>query len=71
MTNEMLFTAHKLNPAGFEKAVAIGAAFDGLLRTLEQTIGGTNREFALVKTHLETACFYAKRSMAMNPTNQE
>lgn len=64
-----LFRTHKLSPSGFTKAIAIAKAFDTLLGTLEAYC--TNgREFAILKTKLEEACFFAKKAMAIDPANR-
>jgi hypothetical protein len=50
----------------------MAADFDKLLLKLEADFCQPHtREFALVKTHLELACFYAKKSMAQNASFQE
>lgn len=67
-----LFESHMLNHQGRMKAKNIGAAFDRLLRFLQDEIHNTNnREYSITKTKLEEACFYAKKAMAMNRNNQE
>ena len=66
------FQTYLLNEDGQQKAREIGTAFDVLLTQLLPICeGGASREMALVKTHLEIACFYAKKSMAIQPANQE
>ena len=68
-----LFEAHKLNDAGMEKAQRIAAEFERLLESL-RTIYDFNsysRTHMAMVGHLETACFYAKKSMAVLPDNQE
>jgi hypothetical protein len=64
------FTTHKLNDEGFEKARDIALAFDDLLKRITG-LCTQGREFALVRTSLETACFYAKKAMAVDPKNQK
>jgi hypothetical protein len=67
-----LFRMHVLNEGGIGKACDIAELFDGLLSSLEATIGGSGtRELSLVKTHLELACFYAKKAMAVQGLNQK
>jgi hypothetical protein len=69
-----LFETHLLNAEGIAKARSIAQSFDGLLSLLEQTIGlsGTStREFSIVKSKLEEASFYAKKSMAQLIENQK
>lgn len=69
-----LFSVHLLNELGLKKAAVIADAFNGLLWQLQS--GGTNalcpegREFAIVKTKLEEACFFAKKAMANVAENQ-
>lgn len=64
------FQYHKLNSAGQKKAQDIAESFDNLLTELESLCPTGTREFSLVKTKLEEACFYAKKSMAIQPHNQ-
>lgn len=67
-----LFRFHRLNMEGITKATAVAELFDGLLTELESLWGvSTGREAALARTHLEEACFYAKKQLAINPMNQE
>lgn len=69
VTNEE-FAVHTLNEAGIEKAQQIAAAFDALLETLKGTcVAG--RHFSIVKTKLEEASFFAKKSMATDLANQK
>lgn len=68
------FEVHMLNNMGKSKAGDIAKAFDILLETIKAECQGSAREFAIVKTKLEEACFFAKKAMAnvmenqMNPT---
>lgn len=62
------FTVHMLNEDGKFKARAIAESFDYLLTTLEQ-ICPDGREMAIVRTKLEEASFFAKKSMAQDPVN--
>lgn len=64
------FSVHMLNESGKKKAAAIAEGFSLLLNNLEAS-GVTGRALALVKTHLETACFNAKRGIAELIENQE
>lgn len=68
-----LFAFHKLNASGIVKAQDIANAFHNLLVDLDIAVGpgAKSREFALVRTKLEEACFYAKKAMACVPENQE
>ncbi len=62
------FTVHKLNAGGLQKAQAIAEAFDLLLEKLKLELP-EGREFSLVKTKLEEACFFAKKGMAKQSEN--
>jgi hypothetical protein len=63
------FEVHKLNPGGLAKADAIASLFDACLSGAAEIVGSQSREFALVRTHMETACFFAKKAMAQAPEN--
>ncbi len=63
------FKVHKLNKDGFGKAEKVAADFDTLLENLKQYIPD-GREFSLVKTKLEEACFFAKKAIATSSINQ-
>ena len=65
-----LFAFHKLNEDGIKAANTIAEGFNKLLGLLN-IICSEGREFAICKTHLEEACFYAKKAMAKLPANQE
>lgn len=65
-----LFEVHMLNDDGISKAKQIAEAFDNLLLKLGDTCL-LGREMSIVKTHLETACFFAKKSMANDVQNQK
>ncbi len=70
------FKVHMLNAAGKEKAAGIAEGFSVLLDGLNDIVGTTadpvvGRAWSLAKTHLEEACFYAKKAMASQPENQE
>jgi hypothetical protein len=67
------FGVHMLNDDGINKANQIRDAFDILLNNLSSILGKCygEREFSLVKTKLEEACFFAKKSMAINLSNQK
>ena len=64
-----LFEVHRLNEPGLDAARDIANKFDNLLLDLEK-VCGTGREFAIVKTKLEEACFFAKKAMASQKTYQ-
>jgi len=65
-----LFQVHKLNPGGQTKAAFVASAFDDLLSNIQGHCPVNTREFSLVKTHLEEACFFAKKAIANDPANQ-
>jgi hypothetical protein len=77
---DAIFQVHRLNETGLAKAQSIAEQFDALLTALETDClpaaadpsapRQMTREFALVKTHLESACFYAKKSIANQIENQ-
>jgi len=60
-----------LNDTGIEKARKLALAFDDLLRELRKLCPENTREFSIVKTNLETASFFAKKSIACLPENQK
>ena len=64
-----LFQVHRLNEDGMKRAEVIAETFNSCLQTLEQ-ICPAGREFAIVKTKLEEAAFFAKKAMANVPENQ-
>jgi hypothetical protein len=66
-----LFTVHRLNDEGMRKAQHSAEAFDALLSTLRVLCPENTREFSIVKTKLEEASFFAKKSIAIDPTNQQ
>jgi hypothetical protein len=61
------FAVYKLNEQGMALATNIGQDFNKLLETLK-AYGVKDRYLALVTTELEKACFFAKKSIAVNPT---
>ena len=63
------FAVHELNDVGFANAKQIALAFDGLLSDLE-ILCPAGRELSIVKTKLEEACFFAKKSVALDSGNQ-
>ena len=63
------FAVHILNEEGVAKAKEIAYNFDNLLEWLK-TVCTEDREFSIVKTKLEEACFFAKKSMENNLANQ-
>jgi len=64
-----LFQFHKLNERGIEQAQDIAVYFSCLLDSLT-SICPPGREFSIVKTKLEEAAFFAKKSIANVPENQ-
>ena len=67
---DSLFQVHRLNEDGMKKAEEIASTFTECLRVLK-TMCPDGREFAIVKTKLEEAAFFAKKSMANVADNQE
>lgn len=65
-----LFRVHRLNENGIKKAEELAAAFNDCLFRL-RSICPEGREFAIVKTKLEEAAFFAKKSMANVTENQQ
>lgn len=63
------FQVHRLNEGGLKKAEDIAIGFDNLLNELKNHLPD-GRELSLVKTHLEQACFFAKKAIAKQPANQ-
>jgi hypothetical protein len=63
------FQVHMLNEKGIGLAKDIANIFD---KTLDQlsTYCAPGREWAIVKTKLEEACFFAKKAMASAKENQ-
>jgi len=57
------FTVHKLNDDGLMLAQELAERFNGLLE-FTNSIGKDQRLNAIVRTKLEEACFFAKKSMA-------
>ncbi len=64
------FAVHLLNEDGIKKANQIAVLFDNFLTDLE-TLCMPCRELSIVKTKLEEASFFAKKSMAINLDNQK
>lgn len=60
------FKVHILTDEGIEKAKKLANLFDTLLTTLSNEYCSEGREFSIVKTKLEEACFFAKKSMCLN-----
>lgn len=70
MEIDTLFKFHMLNKIGQQRAKEISLEFQALLTRLEGNCP-VSREWSIVRTKLEEACFYAKKSMANSPDNQE
>lgn len=66
-----LFQVHMLNDEGIRKAQKLAIAFDDLITELRVLCPENTREFSIVKTYLETASFFAKKSIACLPENQK
>lgn len=64
------FAVHMLNDEGQKKAHQIQGSFDFLLNSLS-ILCMPGREFSIVKTKLEEACFFAKKAMAIHLDNQQ
>jgi hypothetical protein len=67
--HDPLFQVHRLNEDGMKKADEIAGAFNNCLLALK-TMCPDGREFSIVKTKLEEASFFAKKSMANVADNQ-
>lgn len=63
------FKVYMMNNQGIETITYVGELFDHLLIQLEYFCDKEGRDFSIVKTKLEEACFYAKRSCGLNPKN--
>lgn len=64
-----LFQVHRLNDVGLKNAQLIAEAFNDLLTRLE-VLCPIGREMSIVKTKLEEAAFFSKKSMANRFDNQ-
>ena len=65
------FAVTRLNEIGLQKSALIRDHFDNLLNQLQLDLCVEGREFNIVKTKLEEACFFAKKAMAINLVNQQ
>jgi hypothetical protein len=66
-----IFQVNRLNEKGFDAIDCVAGSFDLLLYNLENICDQNCREFSLVKTKLQEACFFAKRAVARNEDYQE
>lgn len=66
-----IFQVYRLNESGLKNAQSIADSFSSLLNGLNEFCNHRSggREFAIVRTKLEEACFFAKKAMAKNPDN--
>ena len=64
------FTVHLLNDDGISKAKQLATEFNNILEYLK-TVCPQGREFSIVKTKLEEACFFAKKAVAGDPINHK
>lgn len=64
------FEVHKLNVLGLGRASAIAEIFDATLIAIK-LLCPAGRELSIVATKLEEACFFAKKAMACETSNQE
>ena len=78
------FEVHKLNDRGMKKAQRLAAAFDTHLSIVQEIVGAedgppirsiqsASAEFTMTRCveHLELASFYAKKTLARKPENQD
>lgn len=63
------FAVHMLNGEGIAKARKLAEVFDTHLDEVSK-LCPPGREFSIVKTKLEEACFFAKKAIAAHPSNQ-
>lgn len=70
-----LFKVHILNEEGIQKAKDMQEMFTEFERQLSVVCSipetGNTREYSIVRTKLEEACFFAKKAMAMDVRNQK
>jgi len=69
MNNE--FKVHILTPEGLDIMKEVADLFDGLLNGLTRLSPVNSREFSIVKTKLEEACFFAKKNIASCHVREE
>lgn len=63
-----LFKTYLLNDEGITRAQSLASLFDNFYNDVEKIMGGPSREASIVATKLEEACFFAKKAMAQNFT---
>lgn len=64
------FSTHMLNDTGKGFAIKIEETFNTCFNAL-LTVCPPGREWSMVKTKLEEACFYAKKAMAVKTDNHQ
>lgn len=68
------FEVHKLNSRGMQKAKRLASNFDTHLSIVREIVGEPYSEGGLMYKcieHLELASFYAKKTLAQQPGNQD
>lgn len=70
MEKSKLFKVHILNELGLEKAKELANHFEDVLEYVED-VAESGRELSLFKTHLEQACFYAKKAICLTDKYQK
>jgi hypothetical protein len=65
------FQVHMLNNEGKARATDLAKLFTVFLNNIESQCGPDGREMAIVRTKLQEAAFFAKRAIAVLPSNQE
>lgn len=69
MPVDTIFESIALNEQGQKRLASITLAFNDLLDGIRPIVP-EGREWSIIKTKLEEACFYAKRGMSLAATNQ-
>lgn len=64
-----MFQPRKLSELGLAKVERTRRAFSSLMEVLDDDLPAS-RESSLVRTHIETAAFFAVRAHSINPNNQ-
>jgi hypothetical protein len=65
---DALFKFHRLNNNGHALAGSAAKSFDRLVTKLRKKIKSC-RELAIAEMHLEEACFFVKKAIAVDPDN--